>query len=396
MLKRCNYFRLISTFALKLVFMAGLYIHIPFCKSRCVYCGFYSTTYETLKDKYVEALKCELSFTANANNIPQYPYSTLYIGGGTPSQLSIAQLATLLEDIKTLPDVERTIECNPDDITSDFAQGLKQLGFNRVSLGVQSFNDKQLKFLRRRHNAVKVREAINMLKSAGFQNISIDLMYGLPSQTLTDWESDIDEALALDVQHISCYCLTYEEDTPLYNMLARGEVAEADDELALLMYETLIDRLASAGFAHYEISNFAKPGYQSKHNSSYWNGTPYVGIGAGAHSYDGSSRSWNICDVKRYIKILTAPDCQPSSLSTICEKEELTADDRYNELVMTRLRTSAGLPIDEIPETYMQHFNKCSKPYIDSGDLSVSDNVCRITRKGLFISDAIISSLFVV
>ena len=179
-------------------------------------------------------------------------------------------------------------------------------------------------------------------------------------------------------------------------MLARGEVAEADDELALLMYETLIDRLASAGFTHYEISNFAKPGYQSKHNSSYWNGTPYVGIGAGAHSYDGSSRSWNICDVKRYIKILTAPDCQPSSLSTICEKEELTADDRYNELVMTRLRTSAGLPIDKIPETYMQQFNKCSKPYIDSGDLSVSDNVCRITRKGLFISDAIISSLFVV
>lgn len=357
----------------------GLYIHIPFCKTRCVYCGFYSTTYEAMKDEYVAALLREMESRCTGT------FSTLYLGGGTPSQLSIDQLASIVEGIDMMPNAERTIECNPDDITRQYAEGLRRLGFNRVSLGMQSFDKCQLEFLHRRHDAEKAVRAIDLLRDAGFSNISIDLMYGLPRQSVEEWGRDVDMALSLNVQHISCYCLTYEEDTPLYYMRERGEVEEVDDETARQMYYLLIDKLTAVGFEHYEISNFAKSGCRSRHNSGYWNGTPYIGIGAGAHSYDGKSRSWNVCDVKRYIETPTA--------GVLCS-ETLNADDIYNELIMTRLRTSDGLLLDDIPSQYVPHFNLNARKFVAEGLITIQGGRCRLSRKALFVSDAIISSLF--
>lgn len=369
----------------------GLYIHVPFCKTRCIYCAFYSTTFTTIRDKYVDAVCKEIELRLPASQQPV----TIYFGGGTPSQLSIEQLKQIMDAINLVKnrEVEITIECNPDDMTDEYAQGLADIGFNRVSLGVQSFNDNYLKFLNRRHNSKKVFKAIEQIRNAGIDNISIDLMYGLPNQTLEHWQTDIDTAISLGVQHISCYCLTYEEDTPLYEKLMNGEVSEIDDELALQMYNSLIDKLTSAGFEHYEISNFALPCYRSQHNSSYWNGIPYIGIGAGAHSYDGKTRSWNICDAKQYIRTLSSDKKSP--LKAISEGEILSEENLYNELIMTRLRTSDGLVLEEIPSKYRKHFEANSSQYYKSGMLAKQNGICRITRKGLFISDSILSTLFI-
>ncbi len=376
--------------------MYSLYFHIPFCKTRCAYCAFYSTTFTTIRDKYVDAICKEMNLRLPSSQRP----STIYFGGGTPSQLTIGQLQQIMKSILAVTKTdsfssssELTIECNPDDISDEYAQGLASIGFNRVSLGVQSFNDSHLKLLNRRHNSKKVFKAVEQIKNAGINNISIDLMYGLPNQTLEDWNTDIDTAISLGVQHISCYCLTYEEDTPLYEQLMNGDVAEIDDELALKMYDSLIDKLTAAGFEHYEISNFALPGFRSKHNSSYWNGTPYIGLGAGAHSYDGKTRSWNICDAKQYIRTLLSDKKSP--LKSISDGEVLTDDNCYNELIMTRLRTADGLVLADIPERYKNHFSRCADQYYKRGLLSKQNGICKITRKGLFISDSILSSLFV-
>lgn len=374
--------------------MYSLYIHIPFCKTRCNYCAFYSTTFTTIRDKYVDAVCKEINLRLPSSQQP----STIYFGGGTPSQLSISQLQQIMESIGVIQGrksnlKELTIECNPDDITDEYAQGLAGIGFNRVSLGVQSFNDSHLKLLNRRHNSKKVFKAIEQIKNAGICNISIDLMYGLPNQTLDDWNTDIDTAISLGVQHISCYCLTYEEGTPLYEKLMNEEVAEIDDELALQMYDSLIDKLTSAGFEHYEISNFALPGFRSKHNSNYWNGTSYIGIGAGAHSYDGKTRSWNVCDAKQYIRTLLSDKKSP--LKSLSDGEVLSNDNCYNELIMTRLRTADGLVLADIPEKYKKYFNDCANQYFKRGLLSKQNGICKITRKGLFISDSILSSLFI-
>ena len=258
--------------------MAGLYIHIPFCKSRCVYCGFYSTTGLELRERYVDALCREMEIRGERNDI-----ETIYLGGGTPSQLSIEQLQRLFIYInKVKEDAEITIEMNPDDVTAEFAAELQQLGVNRVSMGAQTFNDERLRFLHRRHNAKQVHQAVETLRQAGFKNISIDLMYGFPEETQEDWEADIRKACSLQVEHISSYCLMIEEGTPL----ARLDIEPCDEETERAMYYTLIDRLEAAGYEHYEISNFAKSGYRSRHNSSYWTGIPYIGIGAAAQGFD--------------------------------------------------------------------------------------------------------------
>lgn len=368
--------------------MPGLYFHIPFCKTRCVYCAFYSTTFDTLKDRYIAAMRRELALRDKKNSV-----STLYLGGGTPSQLTIEQLSSLLEGINITPETECTIECNPDDITAEYAHGLRQIGFNRVSLGMQTFDDRLLKFIHRRHNAAKAIQSVVLLRDAGFENISLDLMYGLPGQTLETWAHDIDTALSLGVKHISCYCLTFEEDTPLYNMRAKGEVEEIDDETALIMYNMLIDKLQEAGFEHYEISNFALPGFRSRHNSAYWRGIPYLGIGAGAHSYDGKQRRWNICDVKKYIRLME-DETDSKVMEAISEGETLSDTDIYNELIMTRLRTSDGLNMKEIPSRYKDTFRKSIEKFVRDGQIVIEGDTCRLTRTSLFISDYIISSLF--
>ena len=323
--------------------MSGIYIHIPFCASRCIYCGFYSTTGLELRQKYVDVVCKEMTMREISS-----PIETIYFGGGTPSQLTPEQLRQLFLYINKVyaPHVtEVTIEMNPDDVTPEYAETLSQLGVNRVSMGAQTFNDERLRFLRRRHSSSQVYDAVRILREAGICNISIDLMYGFPDETLDDFRRDIDAALALDVEHISAYCLMIEEGTALHRM----GVEAADEETERAMYEMLIDCLTAAGYEHYEISNFARPGYRSRHNSSYWNDTPYIGLGAAAHSYDGHCRSWNVADIRAYIAAI-----ERGELPTECE--ELDADTKYNDRIATALRTRDGLNLGELDERHRQQY----------------------------------------
>ena len=371
--------------------MAGLYIHIPFCRSRCIYCGFYSTTTLGLRQKYVDALCCELKMRKGELGI-RNDIHTVYLGGGTPSQLTITQLRqlfdTLLKYNKVAEDAEFTIECNPDDVTKTFVEGLQTLPVNRISMGAQTFDDVRLKFLHRRHTVSQVVLAVERLRKAGYTNISIDLMYGLPGETLNDWEADITQALSLDIEHLSAYCLMIEEDTPLHQMLQDGKITETDEELERHMYETLIDRLKAAGYEHYEISNFAKPGYRSRHNSSYWDGTPYIGIGAAAHSFDIHTRSWNVSDLHQYIKSIEQGE-------RLFEEEQLDEDTRYNDTITVALRTCEGLDLTTLSEKHRTYCLQNARRFLEDGLLTLdnSSQFLRLTRRGLFVSDMIMSEL---
>ena len=377
--------------------MAGLYIHIPFCKSRCIYCGFYSTTAFELRQQYTDALCREIADRASGS------ISTIYLGGGTPSQLTLSQLHQIFDTIykynKVEKDAEVTIEVNPDDVTEELAAALPTLSVNRVSMGAQTFDDERLAFLHRRHTSRQVGEAIDRLRKAGISNISIDLMYGFPEETLTSWQQDISTALSLDVEHLSAYCLMIEEGTPLYRM----QIAPIDEELERTMYELLMDRLEAAGYEHYEISNWSlspRPlqrereprSYRSRHNSSYWNQTPYIGIGAAAHSYDGQCcRRWNISDIRRYIDGIRQGTC-------VYEEEWLDEDTRYNDCVTVALRTCEGINLKNLSARHRQYCLENAQHFIDDGLLKLShdNHQLSLTRRGLFISDMIMSDLMLV
>ena len=375
--------------------MAGLYVHIPFCSSRCVYCGFYSTTGLELRERYVDAVCKEISFRSENIEVggerPQI--GTVYLGGGTPSQLTISQLQQIFDTIyiynKVENDAEVTIEMNPDDVNKETAEALQKLPVNRISMGAQTFNDERLRFLHRRHNASQVKEAVETLRQAGFKNISIDLMYGFPNQTLEEWKTDIEKALELDVEHISTYCLMYEEGTALYKLLEQGKVAEIDEERERKMYYTLIERLEAAGYEHYEISNFARKGYRSRHNSSYWRGIPYIGVGAAAHSYDIKTRSWNVADIKKYIEAMEQGK-RPY------EEEVIDADTRYNDAITVALRTKEGLDLTTLPDNQRRHCIANAKRHIDANLLRLADNHLALTKEGLFVSDMVMSDLMIV
>lgn len=403
--------------------MAGIYIHIPFCRSRCIYCGFYSTTFLEQRQRYVDAVCREMEIRGTGrlisgqgpDQLPPPPISTIYLGGGTPSQLTAEQLQQLFnainrtyiynkvysltsQPIPLTSEIEVTIEVNPDDISSEFAAFLSQFPVNRVSMGIQTFDDQRLRFLHRRHTASQAINAVKTLRDAGFQNISIDLMYGFPGETLTDWEADIDAALALNVEHLSAYCLMIEEDTPLYQLRMKNEElrdAFADEELERQMYELLIGKLTAAGYEHYEISNFAKKGFRSRHNSSYWNGTPYIGLGAAAHSFDGRSRSWNVADINAYIEGIEKGE-------RLFEEEVLDDDTRYNDTITVALRTKEGINLDTLSKRHREFCMKNARRYLDDGLLELStvgDAVSpslHLTRRGLFVSDMVMSDLMMV
>jgi len=372
----------------------GLYIHIPFCRSRCAYCGFYSSTLTSLRSIYIDALCREMELR---RDYLKGNTATIYIGGGTPSQLNAADIKRLFLYIYKVydvtPDAEVTMECNPDDVTEDFVAMLKDTPVTRVSMGAQTFNDTRLSFLHRRHTAAEVDEAVKRLRKAGITNISIDLMFSFPDETIDEWNSDISHALALQPEHLSAYSLMYEPDTSLWRMLQRGEIAEVSDELSLAMYETLINRMTAAGYEHYEISNFARPGMRSRHNSSYWHQTPYIGIGAAAHSFDIKSRQWNVADLRRYIDSI-AHGIVPM------EREQLDIDTRFNDIVTTALRTSDGISLIRLRETLGEKYGdlllKSAKPQISGGFMTLQADHLSLTRKGLFISDTIMSDLMIV
>ena len=343
----------------------------------------------------------------------------------------INKVYSLTSEVSPLT-TEVTIEVNPDDVTVEFAAMLSQLPINRISMGVQTFDDQRLHFLHRRHTARQAIEAVSILRSAGIRNLSIDLMYGFPGETLADWQSDISAALALDVEHLSAYCLMIEEGTPLHRMFTvdclqftddypdeqhngdcplceqrselQGDCPQCvDEETERQMYYTLIDRLTAAGYEHYEISNFARPGFRSRHNSSYWNGTPYIGLGAAAHSYDIRSRSWNVADINAYIEGMERGE-------RLFEEELLDDDTRYNDAVTVGLRTCEGLNLDALPKKYKDYCMKNARRYLDDGllelvtttnsnhtsHLSPLTSHLKLSRRGLFVSDMVMSDLMMI
>lgn len=374
--------------------MAGIYIHIPFCKSRCIYCGFYSTTLLDLRKKYINAVCREMELR---KNYIREPFSTIYLGGGTPSLLDEAELTKLFLYINNVYDVDRnaeiTMECNPDDITPKFTNMLSRLPINRVSMGAQTFADSRLRLLHRRHNSDEVKHAVKLLREAGIKNISIDLMFGFPDESLSQWKEDISAALALNIEHISAYSLMYEEDTPLWKMLDTGKVKEIDEELSLTMFKELVCQLTDAGYEHYEISNFARPGYRSRHNSSYWHQVPYIGLGAAAHSFDLNSRQWNVADLKLYIEEI-------NNGIIPMEREELDNDTTFNDIITTALRTSGGINLNALEtrlgKRYRNTLISAAGKHIEQGLLEIRHDRLRLTAEGIFISDMVMSDLMIV
>lgn len=376
--------------------MIGIYIHVPFCACRCIYCDFYSTTSAHLKDAYLQALKREIDLRCNEYNDTRV--RTIYIGGGTPSQLSPAQLNGLLEHLARTfqldDDAEITIEANPDDVTTGWVQALRDTPVNRLSMGVQSFDDDMLRLLRRRHDSAGVLAAISRLRDAGFENLSIDLIYGLPGQTLEMWRHDLHKAIELKLLHLSAYALMIEEGTTLWKMRERGEVCETSDELQWQQYSMLMDETQRAGMLHYEISNFAMPGYESRHNSSYWYGIPYLGFGPGAHSYDGCGvRRWNNADLQHYITSVNTDAADDRWY----ENEYLTEKDRFNEHVFLALRTSGGLDLQELARQFgpvrVQQMMPMLNHHISTGNIQKTGENVRLTRSGIFVSDDVFSDL---
>lgn len=372
--------------------MAGIYIHVPFCKTRCIYCDFYTRTDMSPKFDYVSAICKEIEL--RKEYIEGETVKTIYFGGGTPSQLSQDDFNKIFEAIyrhfKVEPDAEITMEANPDDLSPAYLQSLVTLPFNRVSLGVQSFDDNELKFLKRRHSAAKAKEAVNQLKSLGFDNISIDLMYGLPGQTIEIWRKNLDEAISLDIQHISSYHLIYEQGTKLYRLFKSGDVKPVDEDISVDMFSLMIEKLADAGFEHYEISNFARNGLYSKHNSSYWLGEKYLGLGPAAHSFDGQNRAWNIPSISRYIEGIRVGELP-------LEIEYLDIDTQYNDFILIGMRTMWGVDLNELENPFgkskKDYCLKNVQKYIDQGFVIQESNILKLTKKGIFISDGIMSDL---
>lgn len=374
--------------------MAALYLHIPFCASRCSYCDFYSQCNTSLEISFVAALSRELEL--RQDEAAQQALDTIYFGGGTPSQLqvhSIEQIfATIAKHYQISPDAEITFEANPDDLNPEYLQGLKQLPINRISMGVQSFDDSELKLLGRRHSAQQVQKAVEGIRAIGIDNISLDLIYGIPGQSLEGWQQSLDQCIALKPKHISAYHLIYEEGTLLSRQRDAGTLTEVEEELSLRFFDRLIDRLAAAGYEQYEISNFALPGYRSRHNSKYWQGLAYMGLGPSAHSFDGSTiRSYNPPSLQDYIKGLERGE-------EIRIFETLSKTDRYNELIMTGLRKSEGIELNELEQTFgqeaLQHCLQLAQSFIDRGLLVSKQGRLQLSRQGLFLSDSIMAELF--
>ena len=401
--------------------MAGIYIHIPFCNSKCAYCGFYSLPSLKLKEQFWEALKVEivarkdyLKQRSHCGLDPQSPsllqshhtppINTVYFGGGTPSLLSLKEIGELLQLIKeTYPvaeNAEITLEANPDTLSLAYLEGLRQLGVNRLSIGIQSFFDNDLKYLSRRHDSQHARQCIDWAKQAGFSNISIDLIYGLPTSNAEQWNRNLDLFFALDLPHLSAYALTLEPNAILTKQIELGKVHPVNEEDALRDYEILCQRAAENGYLHYEISNFCKTGMHSKHNASYWFGTPYIGFGPSAHSFDGVSRQWNVSSVEKYIDARheTARLRDQKVPCPASEKETLSPEQLYDEYVMLRLRTHWGIDLKwlkrEMGERFSSYCEQHAQPLIAQGRLSQTREFLYLTDAQMLFADGVAEELF--
>jgi len=374
--------------------MAGIYLHIPFCKRACHYCNFHFST--TTKD--VEPMvECMMKEIILQNNYTSEDIATIYFGGGTPSILQpqyIDQLLkTIYQQFKVLPDAEITLEANPDDITTERLKAWKAIGINRLSIGIQSFREEDLLWMNRAHNAVQAKECIRLAQQEGIDNITIDLIYGVPNLSDEQWMENIHTALSLNIPHLSCYALTVEPKTALDKMIKQQKKEPVDTDKQAAQFIILMNELKEAGFQHYEISNFAKPGFRSKHNSSYWQGKPYIGIGPSAHSYNGLARQWNIANNALYI--------QSIHQNTIPSEEELlSADQRYNEFVMISLRTIEGLNLNTLRTLFgegkLGYTVLAIQRWIEEQYVVEINNSYCLTTTGKLMADAIASDLFIV
>ncbi len=375
--------------------MAGIYFHIPFCKSRCSYCDFYSTTD---KNKVPELIKSELKeVELRKNYLIDETVETIYFGGGTPSLISPGNIEKLIKVIyknyNVIANPEITIEVNPDDINSTKIKSYSNIGVNRISVGLQSFNDNILNFINRRHDVTKSLKAIEIIKNAGYKNISVDLIYGIPNLSIKDWEDTINKTLELNIQHISAYHLSYEKGTKIHSQLLKKEINQISDEESFAQYNLVCKFLKKHDFEHYEISNFSLKNLESKHNSAYWQNKKYVGIGPSAHSFDGDSRQCNISSLNKYIENI-------NSNKNYFSQEILTENQKYNELILIKFRTSNGLNVNEIKasfsKTILEYFLSSVKKYLDNGKIKINKKgYYIIPEKYWFISDGIISDLFI-
>ncbi|MFH0841670.1 MAG: radical SAM family heme chaperone HemW [Bacteroidota bacterium] len=370
--------------------MAGIYIHIPFCKKLCNYCDFYHVISPGDHSSFLDALIKEAEIRRNyAGNDP---VSTIYVGGGTPSVLSINDLEIVLESLRNkytvVPECEITIELNPDDVTPEYMKGLRCTGFNRISLGVQSWRDEDLKMLNRRHDSPQAEKALGDTFRAGFENVTIDLIYGIPGMSLKAWESNLDRSLAFDIKHLSAYHLTIEPGTVFGKMKEKNLLTEIDEGKSNSEFNSLVKKTEAAGFIHYEISNFGKPGYFSLHNTSYWKQVPYIGLGPSAHSFNGYSRQWNVSDLKDYVS-------RVNDGTTFFEREELDLKTRFNEYIMTSLRTMWGIDLEYLEKTFEKesydYVVNLSGKFINYGMMKHDKKNLVLTNQGKMISDNIIS-----
>lgn len=372
--------------------MAGLYIHIPFCKQLCHYCDFYSCISLAKTGPMLEALLREMELQRDF--LPSESLSTLYVGGGTPSVYTPRELGRLTARVRELWECSRleesTVEVNPDDLSPAYLNGLREAGFNRLSIGIQSFIDRDLRLMNRRHPAAGAIKAVREAQQAGFDNISIDLIYGIPGMSDREWQENLEQALALDVAHLSAYHLTIEPRTVFGKRAAQGKFAPVDEETSQRQYLLLHRMLTAAGYEHYEISNFARPGRRSRHNSAYWTGVPYLGIGPSAHSYDGHRRRWSPPSLVRYLEELES--------GTLYEEETLTEEEQYDELVMVSLRRAEGVDAIELEQrfgtTKLRYFEETARRFVKAGILEHAENRYRLKPEEYLVSDSVIEELF--
>ena len=372
--------------------MAGIYIHIPFCKKACHYCNFHFSTSSDDKERMIQAIAQELRL--RKDEIKE-PIQTIYFGGGTPSIVEPFQIELLLQAIDKYYLVdgspEITMEANPDDITKEHAEVWKSMGINRFSIGIQSFSDIHLEWMNRAHNASQSLLCIDIIRSAGFENFSIDLIYGTPGQSTNDWERDLEKAISLKIPHLSCYALTVEEQTPLFHLIERGKKEKINSDLQAEQFNILVDMTLAAGYNHYEISNVALPGMKSKHNSAYWNGVPYLGVGPSAHSFQNNTRSWNISNNISYVQSIEN-QIRPF------EAEILTQKDQLNEYIMTKLRLDEGMNENDIINTWgddqLSRITNLINKFIQEEKVEKTQEGWRLTKDGKFFADGIASALF--
>ena len=370
--------------------MAGIYIHIPFCKKLCFYCDFFHVITTENNSSFIDALLNEA--TLRKEYLENEPVSTIYLGGGTPSVFSVKDLGTILNHIhkefRVTDDCEMTIELNPDDVQPAYLEGLRNHNINRISLGIQSWRDSDLKMLNRRHDSAQAITALKDTLNAGFENVTIDLIYGIPGMSQKDWESNLDFSFSFGIKHLSAYHLTFEPGTVFAKMLMKGTISEIDENDSAAQFNILIQKAESAGFVQYEISNFGKPGYFSIHNSNYWKQVKYLGLGPSAHSFNGYSRQWNIRDLKGYIKCVNTG-------KSFFESEELDIKKRFNEYIMTSLRTMWGIDLEYVEKMFEKegydYVVNLSGKFRNYGLMKLEKNSLVLTNQGKLISDNIIS-----